>query len=401
MFLVELAVILLAAKAAADLSSRLGQPPVLGQLVAGLALGSASVLLPVDPFGNGVGEQLDLLANLGVLVLMFVAGLETDWQQLKSVGRAAFTSASLGVLMPLVAGWAAGLAFHLSGTEAAFLGVILTATSVSISAQTLLELDCLQTIEGATILGAAVIDDVIGLVVFSIAAAASGAGGGQMPLPILGASLAAFFAVAPTIGSAVARRLIGLAHAMRGSEAPLAVAMAVALLYAALAAQVGIAAITGAYLAGLLINREDRYPELTDRVKILGNSFFVPIFLVKTGMDAHLEAVGPVFTLVMVISIIAIVSKILGCGFGARICGLTAYQSTVVGVGMISRGEVALITSSLALHARVISPLLFSATVLIVVVTTIVTPLLLRLVLMRSSAEPAMEWAPSGVQASD
>src|SRR5262249_43246568 len=157
-----------------------------------------------------------------------------------------------GVAVPLVAGWAVGTAFHLPGFEALFLGVILTATSVSITAQTLLELGSLQTTAGATILGAAVIDDVIGLVVFSFAIAATGPASGSLPLPVVIVGVVAFFVLAPTVGSRAAHWLIARAHVISGSEGPLAVAVAVALIFAALAEQVGIAAITGAYLAGLL-----------------------------------------------------------------------------------------------------------------------------------------------------
>jgi Kef-type K+ transport system membrane component KefB len=386
--LVELAAILLAAKAAGHLASRWGQPPVVGQLVAGLILGAVVTLLPASEALQESNSQVDLLSNLGVLFLMFLAGLETDWQQMRETGRAATVAACLGVALPLGAGYLVGTAFRLPGVEALFLGVVLTATSVSITAQTLLELGSLQTTEGATILGAAVIDDVIGLVVFSLAVAATGASSG-LPLPVVLVGVIAFFGLAPTAGGRAAHWLLVQAHHMQGSEGPLAVAIAIGFLFAALAAQVGIAAITGAYLAGLLINREDLYGELTEKIKVLGYGLFIPIFLVKTGMAVRFDAMASLAGMVAIVSVIAILTKILGCGLGSLACGLSLRQSLVVGVGMVSRGEVALITAGLGLQAHVLSETLFSATVIIVLVTTLVTPVLLRLVLVRVPAAAA------------
>ncbi|MDE3074693.1 MAG: cation:proton antiporter [Chloroflexota bacterium] len=379
MFLVELAVVLVAAKLAGDLATRWGQPPVLGQLVAGLALGiavyAAGPLIDVQDAAAPMAE----MANLGVVLLMFLAGLETDWSQMKQTGRAALISACLGVALPLAAGWGVALLFHRPVLESLFVGVILTATSVSITAQTLMELGSLQTLEGATVLGAAVIDDVIGLVVFSLAIAATGSV--HENLAWLAAALVAFMAVCFFVGRRLLPWLIARSDALRSSEAPLAIALAAALVLAFAAEKVGIAGITGAYLAGLLINRLDAFPELTDKVKVLCYGLFVPVFLVKTGMDARLQDVGGSAGFLAVLIAVAIASKILGCGLGARAAGLNTRQSLVVGVGMVSRGEVALIVASLALTSRVIPQTVFSETILVVLATTLVTPPLLRLVL--------------------
>lgn len=381
MFLVELAVVLVAAKLAGDLATRWGQPPVLGQLVVGLALGFAAYLASPIINLDEAAAPMGQLANLGVLLLMFLAGLETDWPQMKQTGKAAFVSACMGVIVPLGAGWGVAVLFHMPAVEGLFVGVILTATSVSITAQTLMELGSLQTLEGATILGAAVIDDVIGLVVFSLAVAATGSA--HESLAWLALALVLFLAATFVLGGRFLPWLLQRADGLRSSEAAVAIALAAALLLAFAAEEVGIAGITGAYLAGLLINRLDAFPELTEKVKVLCYGLFVPVFLVKTGMDTRLEDVGSSAVFLVLLIAVAVISKVVGCGIGARLTGLAMRQSLVVGVGMIGRGEVALIVASLALASHVIPQAVFSETVIVVLATTLVTPPLLRLVLPR------------------
>ena len=199
--------------------------------------------------------------------------------------------------------------FGLPPIEALFVGVILTATSVSITAQTLMEMGSLQTVEGATVLGAAVIDDVIGLVVFSLVVALTGSGAEQTNLAWLACYLLVFFVVSATVAPWLIARVLRLAERLRGAEAMLAIALAIGLLYGVAAARAGLAAITGAYVAGLLINRHNGYPEITERTKVLAYGLFVPIFLVKTGMDAHLEALGPAPGLCLATTAMAVVPK--------------------------------------------------------------------------------------------
>ena len=394
MLLAEAAVILIVAKLGGEVASRFDQPPVLGQLLAGLALGGALSFVDNAPLMAAQAE-LTNLAQLGVILLMFLAGLETDWDQLRATGRAAFVSASLGVAVPLVAGFALALGFGMPPIEALFVGVILTATSVSITAQTLMEMGSLQTVEGATVLGAAVIDDVIGLMVFSVCVALTG-GADEVSLWQLGVYLILFFVASATVMPWAIPRLLLYVDQFRGAQAGLAIAIALALLYGVAAERAGLAAITGAYVAGLLINRRNERSDITEGTQILAYGLFVPIFLVKTGMDAHLDALLPAFGFIVATTLIAILTKILGCGLGARVCGLTTRQSLVVGVGMISRGEVALVVASLALASGVISQSVFGAAVIVVVATTIVTPPLLRLVLVRAvESEPALQTAVS------
>jgi Kef-type K+ transport system membrane component KefB len=394
MLLIALAAVLVAAKVAGDLATRWGQPPVLGQLVAGLGLGLAyAALRPDAPLP--AASELTAFADVGVVLLMFRAGLETDWPQLRATGRAATLAACAGVAVPLAVGWATGLAFALPAVEALFVGVILTATSVSITAQTLMELGSLRTVEGSTVLGAAVIDDVIGLLVFSFAVAFTGAGASDLVGVVL--PLSAFFLVAFGLGGRVLPWIVERSERLGGAEAPVAIALAMAFAVAALAQTSGIAAITGAYVAGLLLNRHGRFEPVVEKVRVVGDAVFVPIFLVKTGMDARVEQLGTIAAFVAALTAVAIVTKILGCGFGARVAGLTTRQSFVVGVGMISRGEVAVIVAGLALSAGAITSQIFSAAIVVVLATTLVTPPLLRLALRglpRAERDPSAVGAP-------
>jgi Kef-type K+ transport system membrane component KefB len=352
---------------------------VLGQLLAGLLLGILA--RPFEgPELQTAGSEVGLLANLGVVLLMLLAGLETDWDQLLATGRAAFAAASLGVVVPLAGGYVLAGVFGLAPIQALFVGVILSATSVSISAQTLMELGGLQTMEGATIMGAAVIDDVIGLVVFSLVVALTGtAGGGSLSL--LAVWLVAFFAISAILLPRIIDRILPVAERLRGSETLLGIVVGLALLWGAAAERAGLAAITGAYVVGLLINRHNAYEQITERARVLAYGFFVPIFLVKTGMDTRVDTLGPALGFVLATTLVAVAAKVLGCGLGARVCGLTNHQSLVVGVGMISRGEVALVVATLALAAGAITQDVFAASVVVVVATTLVTPPLLRFAL--------------------
>src|SRR5712691_2796193 len=230
MFLAEAAVVLIVAKLAGELASRWDQPPVLGQLLGGLVLGACLAFVD-NPSLRAAGTELGSLANLGVILLMFLAGLETDWDQLRATGKAAFVAASLGVVVPLIGGYVLAVLFGLPPVEALFVGVILTATSVSITAQTLMELGSLQTVEGATVLGAAVIDDVIGLVVFSLVVALTSSGAEQTSLGWLAAYLLVFFLASATVAPWLISRLLSLAERLRGAEAMLAIALAIGLLY--------------------------------------------------------------------------------------------------------------------------------------------------------------------------
>ncbi|HEY3231689.1 MAG TPA: cation:proton antiporter [Roseiflexaceae bacterium] len=381
--LLPLAGILLGAKAAAQISHRLGLPAVFGELLIGLALGP-SLLGWLAPT-----EMLRLLAEIGVILLMFMAGLETDMVAMRQVGKAATLTAIGGVLLPLFGGMAAGMAFGLAWRHALFLGAVLTATSVSISAQTLRELGRLRSREGATILSAAVIDDVLGVVVFALVMSLSGEG--NLLLTI--GKMVLFFPIAWFVGDRVVPVLVRWERHLHHREASLALLLGLVLIYAWAAEALGsVAAITGAYLLGVVVARHtDESHIVHSGTSAVGYAFFIPIFFINIGLQARAEGLvaAPLFTGVLVI--LAIFTKIVGGGAGAWLGGFKARSSVQVGVGMISRGEVALVIAGAGLAGGLLDANIFSVLIVVTLATTLVTPPLLRLAFItRRKNQPAL-----------
>lgn len=417
--LLLLVIIVFAAKAAGALSVRYGQPAVFGEILVGLLLGPTVIdLLRLWPFASGhdsLGNAVKDFSEIGVILLMFVAGLETDLDEMKRVGRVAFWAAVGGVILPMAGGAATARAFGYGWREAIFIGTVLTATSVSISAQSLMELKQLRSKEGMTILGAAVIDDVMGIVVLSLVVAFSAVGGSahassETTLPILLAGafaggakvaeilfviamMAIFFAVSTWFGLKFFDRLLARAKEVPASQALLASAVIIAFIYAFFAQYVGqVAAITGSYIAGALFTRTRFKREIDEGVHPLTYSILVPVFFISIGLEADGRALlgdSAKLWMMAVILVVAIAGKVIGCGVGARLCGFDSRESLRVGVGMISRGEVGLIVAGVGLASGVINQEIFSIMVIMVLVTTMITPLLLRLVFPRVVEERA------------
>ena len=389
-------IVVAAAKLAGAMAARVHQPSVFGEILAGVVLGPSLLnILGWPIFADGNHALIGLvedLSQLGVLLLMFVAGLETDLVQLRRVGHVAFWSALGGVLLPLAGGAAVAVAFGLPlYWTGIFIGTILTATSVSISAQTLLEIGSLRTREGATILGAAVIDDVMGIIVLSIVVAlATVAHGGQAGWPalgILGARVALFFALA-IAGTRLLGPVLGWASRLGVSQALLSASVVIMCVYAWLAEYVGaIAAITGAYLAGVVLAQTPFKRDIDAGIHPLTYTLFVPAFFIGIGLQANARQLGGHAAFAIVLIAVAIVAKALGCGLFARLSGFSSAESLRVGIGMISRGEVGLIVAGYGLTNGLIDRDVFSASVVMVLATTMVTPPLLRLVFPRRRPE--------------
>jgi Kef-type K+ transport system membrane component KefB len=392
-----LALVITAAKLSAAAANRIGQPAVFGEILAGLILGPtvlnvlgwpifADAVTP--PHGTMPGSLLGSVrdfAEIGVILLMFIAGLETDLTEMRRVGKVAFWAAFGGVLFPLVAGAATAAWFGqpLFWTGA-FIGTILTATSVSISAQTLMELNALRSREGTTILGAAVIDDVMGIVLLSVVVAlarSSSAGSvDAREIAWLAVSMVAFFSAALAAGR-VFGAVCSWADRLAVSQGLLAVVLAVALVYAWAAEYVGgVAAITGSYLAGVLFAQTPHKRAIDKGIHPLTYSFFVPVFFISIGLAANGRELGEHAAFTVALVVVAIVTKALGCGVFARVFGFSSRESLRVGIGMISRGEVGLIVAGYGLANGLITRDVFSASVIVVLATTMVTPPLLRLV---------------------
>lgn len=386
--LFELSILIAAAKLAGYLSTRLGQPAVLGEILAGLLLGPSLLNLEALPFLSSefLPETVGELAEIGVVFLMFLAGLEADLGQMRKAGRVVLLAGLLGVLVPLLLGMVTALPFDFSLVPALAIGMLLTATSVSISAQTLLELGVLRSREGIALLGAAVVDDVVVILLLSVfVALATGGGGGLVSILILLLRVLLFLGLFGLGGWLVVPRLLNRVDSLPISQGALAAAAVIAMLFAWSAEVVGnVAMITGSFMAGVFAGRSVVHRRIFEGVSALTYGFFVPIFFVNIGLHANIWALsGDLVLVTLLITAVAIISKVLGSGLGALIGGFTPRQSLRLGVGMISRGEVGLIVAQLLVNNGIVPPEITTLAVIMVLVTTLVTPPLLRLVFAR------------------
>ncbi|HEX3016901.1 MAG TPA: cation:proton antiporter [Caproicibacter sp.] len=371
--LLDTAVILIAAKIFGMISRKLKMPEVLGALVSGVILG------PVALHFVEYNDSIKLLANLGVIFLMFLAGLETNLDEFKKAGKSSLVIAVMGILVPLGLGTLSGYLFFSNRIENIFIGVILTATSVSITVETLTELGKLNTRVGINILGAAVIDDILGLVLISVILAVNGnSGSSSLGITLGGIGLFCVIGIAAIIFlPKFINRRIG---EMQPGRNLLTFTIAAALLAAFAAEKLGIAAITGAYLCGLLFSQLTHREYLERNVKAISSGFLSPIFFASVGIEANIQGFNTEMLLIaLAMFVVAVIGKVIGCGFAARLFKMSRSESIQVGTGMISRGEVAIITANIGLQDHIISQEVFIPTIIVVILTTLVTPILLKL----------------------
>ena len=376
-FLALLIIILGSAKIAGALAQRIGQPAVLGELLAGVIVG-VSLFGWVDP----KQEVIHLLAELGVIILLFAIGLETDLRKLLKVGPASTVVALAGVILPFAAGYAACLALGLSNLVALFAGASLTATSVGITARVLSDLGRLQETESQIVLGAAVIDDIIGLIILTVITGM--ADGNEITFSSVARTTAVgfgFLVVTLLIGNFVVPRLFRLVRMidLPGTATMIAVILGLSLAWLADAA--GSALIIGAFAAGVLLARVPGAHEIERGVANLGH-FFVPIFFVSVGAAVDLRLLNPLdqanHRTLLIGSVLIVLAIITKFAAGYAPFWIRAKKS-VIGVGMIPRGEVGLIFATLGLNADVFDGGLFGAVTLMVMVTTFIAPPLLKL----------------------
>ena len=385
-FLLAVVIIIVAAKVGGYISTRFNQPSVLGELLAGLLLGPTALdMLHNWTFlfhsGEELGEIITIMAELGVILLMLLAGLELHLPDLLNAGKVSAFAGVLGVLVPLGLGIGAAMLFGTGGEEALFLGLTLAATSVSISAQTLMELNVLRSRVGLALLGAAVFDDILVILILSIAFVLVGdTSGGVAGILITVVRMFAFIGIASAVGFWVLPWVTNRIHQLPISKGMLAFVIVICLLFS-YAAEIlgGVAAITGAFLAGLFLGRTPYQEEIEEGISAMAYSFFVPIFFVNIGLAVDLGAIsGSAWWFAAIFTVIAVISKIGGSGIGAKFAGLTNLESLQVGIGMVSRGEVGLIVASFALVEGLISQENFSIAVFMVIIATLLTPPMLR-----------------------
>lgn len=399
----QLALILFSTKMLGILMRKLGLPQVLGFIVAGILIGpaiwglffdvSGSTLFPIIG-DKQVNPYLSIFAEIGVIFVMFTAGLETNLKQLKSVGLEAFLIALMGVLLPLGAGFGLGALFLKDETPFAWLlvGVIMTATSVGITVEVLRELGKLTTKVGTVVLSAAIIDDVLGIIVLSVALSISGRGGATSPvLNLINPSgnvavtiiwILCFFVFAVGAGIGFSKLFKFIERKSPHTRRIPILSIALCLLYAFVAEKVfGVADITGAYIAGLVLATNHTSAEYVDRrVSISSYLLFGPIFFASIGIKitfSHIDGTTILFALCFVL--VAILTKIIGCGGTAKLLRYKNKDCLRVGVGMIARGEVALIVMEKGIVGGLIDPKYRFIVVLLVLVSSLLAPILLKL----------------------
>ncbi len=389
-FALAITIIIAAAKIGGYITNRLGQPAVLGELLAGIVLGPSVLnMLHWTPFSDPyLGEGIAHIAELGVLFLMFIAGLELHLSDLMKSGKVSAFSGVLGVVTPLIMGFFLARAFDYDVQQSIFIGLILAATSVSISAQTLLELGVLRSRVGIGLLGAAVFDDILVVLALSLFIALVEGSGGPADILWIMARMALYLVIAAAIGMKFFARWSQKVSRMPISQGLMAFVVVMMLLYAwAAEALGGMAAITGAFLAGLMFARSPLKERIESNVSVLAYGFFVPVFFVNVGLEANARLVFSVsLALFLAMSIVAVISKIVGAGLGARLAGFTWLESLQLGAGMTSRGEVGLIVATVGISEGLIGEDVFAVVVGVVIVTTLVTPAMLRALFARKSA---------------
>lgn len=384
-FLLDLAIILLATKGLGLVTKRVHMPQVVGALLAGVFLGPAMLGLIAET------DFLYELSELGVIVLMFTAGLETDVKELKASGKASLVIAVIGVLVPLLGGFLAALCFNresLIASDASsslflqniFIGVILTATSVSITVETLKEIGKLKTRSGNAILGAAIIDDVLGIIALTVITSMADE---SVKLWIVLLKILGFFvfsAIAGYIFYRLYKYWVCHADKARHRHAIIAFVFCLLMSYAA-ETFFGVADITGAFIAGLIISNMNYSEFVRSKFDVLSYMLLSPVFFASIGLKVSLPDMSVTVVLFAVIlTLVAILTKIVGCSLGARFCGYKNYQAQRIGVGMISRGEVALIVAGKGSSLGLLGTAFLGPVVIMVVITTIITPILLKLV---------------------
>ena len=391
-FLLFLAIIMISTKILGLFTRKIHMPAVVGALVAGVILGPSC--LNLITLTGDTGVFLEQMAELGVILLMFNAGLETDLSELKKNGVASFVTALIGVIVPLIGGFLGyAFFFHTDFSDydevlkAVFVGVVLTATSVSITVETLREMGKLKGKVGTTILGAAVIDDIIGIIVLTIVTSLKDTS--VSPITVVLKIVLYFVFIAVLIFVLTKLKVFVEEQDEKRRTAIICVALCFILSYIS-EEYFAIADITGAYFAGLMLCTMKVGPYVARRCEIPSYLIFSPVFFASVGLKVTLGGMdASIWIFAIILLVIAILSKVVGCGLGAKICGCTGKEAFQVGIGMISRGEVALIVAQKGYASGMLDDVLFAPIVLVVIVTTLITPILLKLVMKDNDSEKA------------
>lgn len=372
-FIGILCLILISTTIGSHVSRRIGIPAVIGQLLVGVLLGEAG-LGWVHP-----SVLVHDFSEIGVILLMFLAGLESDLSLLKKYFKPGMFVAILGILFPVVFGWLTGEAFQVSNNEAIFFGIILAATSVSISVEVLKELNVVNTKEGSTILGASVVDDILVVLVLSFSLSfLTGESSSNLPLPLLLAEQVIYFIFIFLLVKWIAPFLMSLAEKIYANSAIIIVSLVICLGMSFVADLIGLSSVIGAFFAGIAVSQTKVKHEVYHNVEALGYAVFIPVFFVSVGLEVDFSNFGEQLLFILVLTIIAILTKLFGGYLGAKVAGFSTNSSLMVGAGMISRGEMALIILQIGQQSKLIEPHYYSPLVIVVLLSTLISPLVLK-----------------------
>lgn len=391
-YLIDIALILLTTKVFGIITKRLQMPQVVGALIAGLVMGPAMLNIIHST------EFLSQVSELGVIVMMFTAGLGTSLNDLKQTGKAGFLVALCGVIVPLIGGTILSLFFNTSTDPNAFMqnvfiGVVLTATSVSITVEALKEMGKLNTVVGNTILAAALIDDVLGLIALTIVTSIGGSADANLLVVLL--KIVAFFVLVVVVGIVVKKAMdwyIANVHSTDLQRYPIFAFILCLILSFCAEEFFGVADITGAFAAGLIISTTSKAKYIELKFAPLSYLLLTPIFFASIGLKVELPEMNAtivIFSILLVV--VAVLTKWIGCGLGAKLCGLKGHQCEQIGVGMVCRGEVALIVADKGAALGLMPEVFFGPVIIMVVATTILTPILLKFAYRKSDAYEDMQ----------
>ncbi len=379
----ELAIILLAAKVGAEAFNRIKQSPMLGEILAGIILGPSILGLLHE------SHILELFAEIGIIFMIFMLGLETKVSHLRAVGARALAIAFGGIAVPFGAGWALGVAIGATWGEALFYGAILTATSVAVTARTLMDMDLTRSKLSQTVLAAAVIDDVAGLMILAVVLTLSGSGGeGGIALTLaregvyLLIVLPVFWFLMPPLTNWLKR--------LEGEGSLFVMVLGLTFLFSYLAEVAGLASMVGAFLIGVIFGRTSEAATIQSQVEPI-YYFMAPVFFVSIGVAVHLDQLWGAIVFAVALTIVAVVTKIIGGALGGVLTRMPVSSAALVGIGMVPRGEVGLIVAGLGRQGGIVSEAAFSASAFMCVVTIIITPPMLKWAVAKYYSEEEAE----------
>jgi Kef-type K+ transport system membrane component KefB len=379
-FLLSLLIIFVAAKLFAEIFERFGQPAVVGEILAGIIIGP-SVLGIVSPT-----ETISTFAEIGVIFLLFTVGLETKPQAILKVGGRAFIVAIMGVILPFIAGYFIALYWDGNQIEAMFVGAAMVATSVGITARVLGNLGLLDAPTARIILGAAVIDDILGLLILSVVSGLSKGSVDYFEL-IKTAGLSIIFTVLiATIGAKLITKLAPNFGKLRIGEPFFIAGLILCLGFSFAATFIGVAAIIGAFLAGMALAEATEHNHSVHKQTSGVMEFFVPVFLVNIGMSLDLQIFRDwnIVLLAVIVTLLAIVTKFIGCAIASY--GIGWRRSVQIGVGMVPRGEVGIVVAQIGLSLGVISGSFFASVLFMAIATTLIAPPFIKLAFANEDA---------------